>query len=64
MSKTLDPGISIVPDRGVRILNKNAFITAYERAYAAENSMALHRLFQKRGCQVPIECVQPGTYEY
>lgn len=58
MKKGIEPGPCRVPNRGVRYFNKATMICTYRRAYAAERSVKLQTLFNKRGCEVPIESVQ------
>ncbi len=59
MKRGIEPGPCWVPERGVRYFNKATMICARRRAYAAKRSVKLEKLFNKRGCSVPIESVQP-----
>lgn len=59
MKKGIEPGAHQVPDRGVRYFNKATMMCAHRRAYAAKQSVKLERLFNKRGCTVSLESVQP-----
>jgi len=59
MRKGIEPGPAVLPDRGVRYLNKMTMICAHQRVYAGERSTKLQALFNKRGCEVSIADFQP-----
>jgi hypothetical protein len=55
MKRGIGPGLCRLPDRGIRMVNKNLMLCADRRVYAAQRSAALEALFNKIGCKHSLE---------
>jgi len=60
MKRGIEPGPCRIPELGVRLINKTAMLNAHRRAYAAESSPKLKKLFDRRGCEASVETFRPS----